>query len=180
MEISNGLNQPVSFYNKNTGNSINTTINEDNHLYSSNVFAPEIALKETVKAMTRSASKKKNNKRLNTLDSDYLPDESVQSVSKEQDSINFFVEKEKPNFRTKFRKSIEHFLMVTPLVNYFFLKQKTKKIQQTVATLNDINQNVDEIMTSVVPYGEEASLYIDLAKNLTNAASILGKANKDI
>ena len=64
MEISNGLNQPVSFYNKNTGNSVNTVINDDNHLYGSNFFASENVLKEEVKLVTRPIKKKRKSKML--------------------------------------------------------------------------------------------------------------------
>ena len=179
MDISsNSLNQPVSFYNKNTGNSINMAINEDNQLYGSNFFSPEFALKETSKLTTLPMKKKRKSKRLNTIDSDYLPDEASSSVKKDSEANNFFLE-EKPNVISKFQKAIEHFVTVTPLINYFFLKQKTKKIQQTVESLNNISQNVDDLMNTTIPYGEETSLYTDLAKNLTDAASILGKANKD-
>ena len=178
MEISNGLNQPVSFYNKSTGNSINTVINDDNHLYNGNIFSPEIALKEEAKLVTRPIKKKRKSKRLNTMDSDYLPDEATSISKADVESSNFFLE-EKPSMWTRFKKSMDHFLTVTPLVNYFFLKEKTKKIQKTVQTLNDISQNVDDLMNTTVPYGEQDALYTDIAKNLTNAAGILGKANKE-
>lgn len=176
MDISsNSLNQPVSFYNKNTGNMINIAINEDNHLYASNFFASENPITKETKKTTK---KKKYSKRLNTMDTDYLPDETREVEIKKVD--NFFVDSEKPSVTTRFKKAMEHFFTVTPLVNYFFLKQKTKKIQQTVQTLNDINQNVDELLNAVVPYGEETTLYTNIAKNLTDAATILGKANKEL
>lgn len=178
MEISNGLNQPVSFYNKNTGNSINTVINDDNHLYNGNIFSPEIALKEESKLVTRPIKKKRKSKRLNTMDSDYLPDETTSPSKVDAENGNFFLE-EKTSLWTRLKKSMEHFFTVTPLVNYFFLKEKTKKIQETVQTLNDISQNVDDLMNTTVPYGEQDALYTDIAKNLTNAAGILGKANKE-
>ena len=65
-------------------------------------------------------------------------------------------------------------------MNYFFLKQKKQRIQKTVESLNDITQNVDELMNTTVPYGEETNLYHDIARNLTNAANIIGKANKEM
>jgi hypothetical protein len=111
------------------------------------------------------------------MDSDYLPDEAS-NMKVESESGNFFLE-EKPNLWNRFKKSVGHFFTVTPLVNYFFLKEKTKKIQKTVETLNDISQNVDDLMNATVPYGEESALYTDIAKNLTNAASVLGKAHKE-
>lgn len=174
MEISsNSLNQPVNFYSKNTGNTINTAINDDNHLYASNIFASEISAKEQPKTQ----KKKRKSKRLNTMDSDYLPDEAQVSDVKKAD--NFFLETEKPNICVRFKKAMSYFFSVTPIINYFFLKEKTKKIQKTVETLNDINQNVDDLLNSAVPYGEETALYTDIAKNLTDAATILGKANKE-
>lgn len=179
MEISsNSINQSVSFYGKNTGNNINTAINEGPHLYTGNIFAPEIQVKETKKPL----KKKRKSKRLNTMDSDYLPDEAEiksKEVNGAHGTNNFFIESEKPAFSMRIKKALEHFFTVTPLVNYFFLREKTKKIQKTVETLNDISQNVDDLMNTAVPYGEESILYTDIAKNLTDAASILGKANKE-
>ena len=179
MEISNGLNQPVTFYSKNTGNSINTVINDDNHLYGSNIFSSENVLKEESKLVTRPIKKRRKSKRLNTLDSDYLPEESTIAQKIDAENGNFFLE-EKPSIGSKFKKAMEHFFTQTPLINYFFLKEKTRKIQETVATLNDITQNVDDLINATVPYGEETALYSDLAKNLTNAANVLGKANKNL
>ena len=59
MDISSGLNQPVSFYNKNTGNSINTVINDDNQLYGANIFSSESVVKETSKLATSPIRKKR-------------------------------------------------------------------------------------------------------------------------
>lgn len=182
MEISsNSLNQPVSFYNKNTGNNINMAINEEN-IYGQNIFSSEISTKESQKHATAPSKKtrKSKNRRLNTIDTDYLPDETAVSVKHEQSADNFFVENEKPTFGMKFKKAVEHFFTATPVINYFFLKQKTKKIQKTVETLNGINQNVDDLLNTAVPYGEETNLYNDIAKNLNDAATLLGKANREL
>ena len=65
------------------------------------------------------------------------------------------------------------------MVNYSFLKNKTKKIQHAVETLNDITQDVDEMLNTAVPYGENQEVYNKIAKNLIDAAGIIGKANKD-
>ena len=179
MDISsNSLNQPVSFYNKSTGNNINMAINEDN-IYGQNIFASEHTKKESSKLVTRPAKKPRKSKRLNTIDSDYLPDEAVSPAKVEQATGNFFVESEKPSWGTKFKKAVEHFFTATPVINYFFLKQKTKKIQETVETLSGISQNVDDLLNTTVPYGEETNLYNDIAKNLNDAANLLGKANRE-
>ena len=60
------------------------------------------------------------------------------------------------------------------------VRKKTVKIQKTVEELNDITQNVDELLNSAVPYGEEKELYTSIAKNLTDAATIMGRAQKNI
>lgn len=180
MEISgNNINQPVSFYNKNTGNNINMAINEET-VYGSNLFMPEFSSYKVSKPAGISQKRRKKGKRLNTIDSDYLPDEPSESVKAEQANGNFFLENNKQSLSARLKKAASQFFESAPLINYFFLKQKTKKIQQTVATLTDINRNMDDLLNTAVPYGEESALYTDIAKNLTNAAIILGKANKDI
>ena len=73
-----------------------------------------------------------------------------------------------------------HIISITPLINYFILKNKTKKIKKTVEELTDINQNVDDMLNTKVPFGEESKLYTDIAKNLTTAANIIGKANRNL
>lgn len=179
MEISNGINQPVNFYSRNTGNNIRMAIDNENQLYQSNIFASEFVVKETEKKVTNPVKKKRKNRRLNTIDTDYLPDE-VQDVQPVETSQNFFVEKEPNPIIENFKKGFEFFVTTTPLVNYFFLKKKKHRIQKTVESLNDITQNVDELMNTTIPYGEETSLYQDIARNLTNAANIIGKANKEM
>lgn len=179
MDISgNSLNQPVSFYTKNMANNINTIIEKDNQPFAGNIFAPEFATEKTIKSSVHSR-KKKRNKRLNTLDNEYLPDEAAE-VEEEQkeETDNFFIEKKQNNFSDNAKKAIEHFVTTTPLINYYYMKQKKQDIEQTVETLNNINQNVDELLNTAVPFGEAAKVYNDIASNLTKAANILGKANK--
>lgn len=180
MEISgSSINQPVNFYPKNTGNTINMAIDGDNHLYQSNIFTPEFAAMQNKKNVTLPIRKKRKSKRLNTMDTDYLPDEMVDETLKDN-ADNFFIAEEKKQIRENFKKAIDHFLTATPLINYFFLRKKHQKIQRTVETLSDISQNVDELLNSAVPYGEEKMVYQDIAKNLTDAANLLGKANKEL
>ena len=179
MEISgNSLNQPVNFYPKNTGNTINMAIDGENHFYQSNIFAPEFAAMQNKKNVTIPIRKKRKSKRLNTMDTDYLPDEVIDETKEKAD--NFFIAEEKKQKKENFKKAIEYFLTSTPLINYFFLRKKHQKIQRTVETLSDISQNVDELLNSAVPYGEEKTVYQDIAKNLTDAANLLGKANKEL
>ena len=179
MEISgNSINQPISFYPKNTGNNINMAIEGENHLYQSNIFAPEFAAMQNKKNVTIPIRKKRKSKRLNTMDTDYLPDEVIDETTEKAD--NFFIVEEKKQIKENLKKAFEYFVTSTPLINYFFLKKKHHKIQKTVETLSDISQNVDELLNSAVPYGEEKTVYQDIAKNLTDAANLLGKANKEL
>ena len=179
MEISNGLNQPVNFYTRSTGNNIKMAVDSENQLLQSNIFAPEFGAREPEKKITNPIKRKRKNKRLNTIDTDYLPDETMET-QKADTSQNFFVEKKQNPLFENIRKGVEFFVTNTPLVNYFFLKGKKQRIQKTVEKLNDITQNVDELMNTTVPYGEETNLYHDIAQNLTNAANIIGKANKEM
>ncbi len=180
MEISsNSLNQPVNFYTKNTGNNINMAIEGENSLYQSNIFAPEFGIKRAEKIPSSPHRKKRKSKRLNTIDTDYLPDEIENSDSNNQND-NFFLIQNKNSVIERLKKAFDNFIISTPLLNYFFLKQKHKRIQKTVETLNNINQNVDELVNTAVPFGEEETVYKDIAENLTKAAVILGKAGKNI
>ena len=178
MEIS-GNSQPVGFYTKNTGNTINMAINEDNSLYPRNIFAPEF-MTETIKKNASLPKKRRKSKRLNTLDSDYLPDEVEEVTETKEDSNNFFVKEETNTINKNIQKAWEHFLTSTPLINYFFMQRKKNNIQKAVETLNNISQNVDELLNTAVPYGEAATVYTDVAKNLTDAANIIGKTNKEV
>lgn len=183
MDISpNSLNQPVSFFTKNTGNNINMAIEGgENHLYGANVFSPELNEQLNAKNHTKPIKKRRKSKRLNTIDTDYLPDEALdEPVHIQEDENNFFITSENNKIQKNIKKAFEYFLENTPLINYFFLKARKQKIQMTVQTLNDINQNVDELLNTAVPYGEESKIYTDIAKNLTDAASILGKAKKGL
>ena len=153
-------------------------IDKDNQLYQSNVFAPEFASKETIKNTSIPIRKKRKNKRLNTIDSEYLPDEEIK-VETNKNNDNFFIAEKSSSFAS-FKKGMKHFFSTTPLINYFFLREKEGKIKKTVEQLNDITQNVDELLNSAVPYGEEKMLYQDIAQNLSNAATLFGKANKEI
>ena len=176
MEISNSLNQPVTFYTKNTGNSINMAIDEDNSLMPVNVFSNELNKNITAKKSSKTTRKKRKNKRLNTIDSEYFMDESITINEIEtKDDNNFFINTEQNKIKNNIKKIWENFTENTPLINYFFLKEKKLKIQKTVQTLNDISKNVDELINTSVPYGEEKTVYSDIAKNLTEASKIMNK-----
>ena len=180
MEISsNGINQPVSFYTKNTGNTINMAIDEDNRVLNGNIFASEFSVTAT-KPLNKPSKRKRKNKRLNTYDTDYLPDEPGENDNSEVQKENFFITVQEKKFSEKFKQRLLHIIRITPVINYFILKNKTKKIKKTVEELTDINQNVDDMLNTKVPFGEESKLYTDIAKNLTTAANIIGKANRNL
>ena len=180
MEINSGLNQPVTFFTKNTGNSINTIVDNENYpSFSTNVFTAELNEKRLNNA--QKIKRRRKSKRLNTIDSDYLPDEAiVENIENQDDSNNFFLAPEENKFKKNFKKAINYLFENIPLVNYIYLRRKTAKIQKTVEELNDITQNVDELLNTAVPYGEEKELYSSFAKNLTDAATIMGRAQKNI
>jgi len=185
MEISgNSYSQPVNFYTKSTGNNINTVMESENQLYGAGAFAAEFQNGKITLPSQKTEKKKRKSKRLNTLDTDYLPDEPDEDItaseinSQEKNEDNFFIEETKKN--NKIKEKIIHIVSVTPLINYFFLKNKKLKIQKTVKELNDITQNIDELLNTTAPFGENTNLYNDVAKNLTTAAEILGQAQKNI
>lgn len=176
MEISsNSLNQPVNFYPKNTGNNINMAIEGENHLYQPNISA-YAAVRKTDKTTTLPFRKKRKNKRLNTVDTDFIPDETEQTEAKTE---NIFLENEHNSVLNQLKKTFKYLLISVPLINYFFLKEKREKMKQTVEKLNDISQNMDELLNTAFPYGEEEYMYQNIAQNLTNAASIIVEENKN-
>lgn len=178
MEISGGLNQPVEFFTKNTGNSINTIISTDNHSAVSNVFSAEINEQLIKKNIAKKKTRK--NKRLNTIDSDYLPDEAIEENNNVNNvEENIFISYNENKIIKNIKKFFTYFIENMPLVNYFFLKKKKYRIQKAVSKLNDISQNVDEMLNTAVPYGEEKILYGNIAKNLNQAANIISNANRE-
>ena len=180
MDISTGLNRPVNMYTTSTGNNLNLAVESENKVYGSNIFSSEFAAKEVKKNTTSPVKKKRKNKRLNTIDSDFFPDEASETETSEITSSNFFIEKKENPALQKLKKITEKFLTSTPLVNYFYLRHKGQKIHQTVETLNDIIQNADELINAAVPYGENSKVYSNIAQNLTNAAIVIGKVNKEL
>lgn len=181
MDISNGLNQPVSFVSKNTGNNINTVFANDNQIVSSSAFFVDANSSFSKKNVSKPHRKSLRGKRLNITDGEYLPDdvpeESVNGLGNEE---NIFLIYEERKLLNKLKKLFDRFMKKTPLINYFFLQKKKTKIQETVVSLQNISQNVDELITAVVPYGEEKVLYGSIAEKLNEAANIVGKANKEL
>lgn len=180
MEISaNGLNQPVNFYQKNTGNTINMAIDEDVRSYQTNIFSSEHALNPTDKAENARIRGKRKNKKLNATDSEFFAVDNVLDSANEENPENFFITV-KDSFFKKLKKSVNRFISKIPGLNYFYLKKQTKKLQNTLTELANIKENVDEMINAVVAQGEEEELYSDIAKNLTAAANIIGKSQQGL
>ncbi len=179
MDISSSLNRAVNMYGTSTANNLNLPIENENKIHGSNIFSSEYAVKEAAKPQVPIQRKKKKNKRLNTIDTDFLPDEAVENPIEEA-HVNFFIEKKTNPIVQKIKKSLDYFFTSTPLINYFYLKHKEQKIHNTIETLNDIMQNADELINTPVPFGENSNVYNKIAQNLTNAASVISKANKEL
>lgn len=176
MDIS-GLNRPVEFYNKNTGNNINYINETERNSRMSNIFSPGPMFDMSKTNEKKERKKIRRNKRLNTVDSDYIPDE-VSEDSKKSEDENFFIGKKERFSYEKIKEITCEILIKIPLANYFLLRKKEKNIKNTVRSLNDINRDMDDLMNMTVPSGEEEIFYANIAQNLTNAASIIGKSNK--
>ena len=104
MEISsNSINQPVNFYTKNTGNTINMAIDEDNRILNGNIFASELGITST-KPINKPSKRKRKNKRLNTYDTDYLPDETGEIDDEKIAKENFFISAQEEKFPKKLKQ----------------------------------------------------------------------------
>ncbi len=175
MEINgNNFSEPVRFYNKNTENIIKQEFEKEATTASANLFAFNAEKKETAKLTTHPIKKRKKTKRLNVLDSEYLPDEN-NAVQTSTDN-NIFVTGQNQKKENKIKKAVNFLFTKVPLINYFFLREKSNSIKETVEKLNDITQDVDSMLGIQVPYGEDSTYYDSIAKNLSNAAEIIGKS----
>ena len=65
------------------------------------------------------------------------------------------------------------------ITHYFYLKNKSKEIKKAVETLNNLSQDVDDLITSPIPYGESKNTYTNIANNLNNVASLINETNKN-
>lgn len=174
------FNQSIGFYPQNTGKNINYPFDDEiGYNTVSNVFVSDNVRKKIQGKDLTSKIKKRKSKRLNTIDTEYLPDESIDYARQEiSERENFFLEEEKISVRKKIKQTADFLFSKVPLINYLFLKNKKNNIKKTVEKLNNINQNVDELLNSAVPYGEEEKLYDDITVNLINAAGILGETSR--
>ena len=178
MDISNGINRTMGVYNSNTQN--NLGIEHENKIYTADLYPNEFSLKESEKLITPPSKKRKKNHRLNTIDTDFLPDET-DFVPIEDKKDNFFVDQQSLTSKAinKMNNSIKFIVENIPIVNYFYLRKKEEKIQKTIEELNKIIENTDELINSRVPYGEDGRVYQKIAEGLSNGANVIGKANKE-
>ena len=177
MEIGgNNLSEPVRFYTKNTENFIKRNVENTDISQTPNIFAGEFEIKEKSKVVSSPIKKKRKSKskRLNVLDTEYISDDRLDATQEE----NIFINKKENKSAISLKKITNFIFTKIPLINYLFLKKKKKEIQSTVAKLNGINQDIDDLMTSSVPFGEDKKYYDDIANNLTTAATIIGKTEK--
>ena len=176
MEINgNNLSEPVRFYTKNTENLIKRNAENTDISQIPNIFAGEIQIKEKAKLVTSPIKKKRKSKRLNVLDTEYISEDRIEQKQEE----NIFINKKENKSGISIKKVTNFIFTKIPLINYFFLKNKKKEIETTVAKLNGINQDIDDLMTGSVPFGEDKKYYDDIATNLTTAANIIGKSEKN-
>lgn len=175
MEIGgNNLSEPVRFYTKNTENLIKRNVENTDISKTANIFAGEITLREKEKLVTSPIKKKRKSKRLNVLDSEYISDERIEQNNEE----NIFLTKKESKKGISLKKITNFIFTKIPIINYVFLKNKKQEIQTTVEKLSGINQDIDDLMSSSVPFGEDKKYYDDIANNLTSAANILGKSER--
>lgn len=120
-------------------------------------------------------------KRLNIFDNQYL--QSEENIS---ESVNF-QGKNKIIIRSDFNQLLASMKVVfkgvlekVPVVNYFVLKEKQDKIKETINRLNSINNDVDELINSSVPFGEIPDKYKILSENLMKANNINSQIRKEI
>jgi len=174
MDISNKIDTPVNMY---AGNSINFVPSGENKIYGGNIFSSEFAQKEKTDVKKSKSAKKKKSRRLNTMDTDFLPNETEDASDTKEN--NFFnTPKINPQIE-KLKKAADYIFTSIPAVNIFYLKNKERRIHQTVEKLSSIVQNADELLSSAVPSGEGRIVYENIAKNLTDAAIAIGEANKE-
>ena len=108
------------------------------------------------------------------MDSEYLPEDALDEAIEKDSENNFFKQKE-----NVFNKAFKYIFTSIPLINYFYLRNKSKEIKKAVEKLNDLSQDVDDLITSPIPYGESKNTYTDIATNLNNVASLINESQKN-
>ena len=129
---------------------------------------------------TQSKKKKKANNRFNISDSEILDEANYIPETPQINDDNLFALQTEPSMLENMSKRIKGAIKYVPVLNSIVLKGKSMKLQKTLNGLNEINQNVDSIITTSMPYGEEDRRYSEITKNLSDASTLFEQAKKDI
>ena len=129
---------------------------------------------------SQSKKKKKTNNRFNISDSEILDETSYIPETEQPKDDNLFALQSEPSMLENVSKAVKSAVKYVPVLNSIVLKGKSIKLQKTLNGLNEINQNVDSIITNSVPFGEEDRRYSEITKNLSDASTLLEQAKKDI
>lgn len=121
------------------------------------------------------------NKRLNTMDSHFMVEAEPKKITFGNTvSKNPFWSPDFQQLAQTFNSVAKKVLVKVPVVNYFVLKDKHKRLKQTVERLNTLNNDMDELLKSKMPYGEQYTIYKSLSESLMKANSIHSQILKEI
>lgn len=130
--------------------------------------------------ISQNKKKKKANNRFNISDNEFLDETNYVPPVEQPQTENLFAVQSQPTILDNVSKSIKGAMKYVPVLNSIILKGKSIKLQKTLNGLNEINRNVDDIITTSMPYGEEDIRYSEITKNLSDASTLLEQAKKDI
>lgn len=134
----------------------------------------------TTSPISQNKKKKKSNNRFNISDNEFLDETNYIPPIEQAQTENLFAVQTEPTILDNVSKSIKGAMKYVPVLNSIILKGKSIKLQKTLNGLNEINRNVDDIITTSMPYGEEDRKYSEITKNLSDASTLLEQAKKDI
>ena len=130
--------------------------------------------------ITQNKKKKKTNNRFNISDNEFLDETNYVPPVEQPQTENLFAVQSQPTILDNVSKSIKGAMKYVPVLNSIILKGKSLKLQKTLNGLNEISRNVDDIITTSMPYGEEDIRYSEITKNLSDASTLFEQAKKDI
>lgn len=130
--------------------------------------------------INQNKKKKKANNRFNISDNEFLDETNYTAPVEQPKAENLFAVQTEPTILDNVSKSIKGAIKYVPVLNSIILKGKSIKLQKTLNGLNEINRNVDDIITTSMPYGEEDRKYSEITKNLSDASTLFEQAKKDI
>ncbi len=130
--------------------------------------------------ITQNKKKKKTNNRFNISDNEFLDETNYVPPIEQPQTENLFAVQSQPTILDNVSKSIKGAMKYVPVLNSIILKGKSLKLQKTLNGLNEISRNVDDIITTSMPYGEEDIRYSEITKNLSDASTLFEQAKKDI